>query len=64
MISSAAQYIEMFSAHRHRGPCCDDDTVRDIDDVRNGLSNGALRLVLGRHLAFLKVRLFYLMLRT
>jgi len=61
----AAQYIEMFTAHQHQSFCCNNDTVQDIDDVRNGLFlNRALCLVLGRHLAFLKVHLFFLILYT
>jgi hypothetical protein len=53
----------MFSTYRRRGPCCGDEIVRDIDDVRNGVFlTGALSLVLGTHLAFLKVSLFDLML--
>ena len=58
------QYIEMFSMHRRRDPCGDDnDILRDIDDVRNGLFlTACLHRVLGISLAFLKVNLFDLML--
>jgi hypothetical protein len=53
----------MFSTYRRQGPSCDDEIVRHIDDVRNGLFlTGALCLVLGTQLAFLKVSLFDLML--
>jgi hypothetical protein len=57
------QYIEAFSTHRRRDSNGDDDIARDIDDVRNGvLLESGLRRVLGKHLAFLKVRLFDLVL--
>lgn len=55
--------ISRNSPHRRRDSSGDDDLVRDIDDVRNGLFlQASLHRVLGNHLAFLKVRLFDLML--
>ena len=57
------QYIETFSIHRRREPSGEDDLVRNIDDVRNGLFvNASLHRVLGSYFAILKVRLFDLML--
>jgi hypothetical protein len=57
------QYIETLSTHRRRDSSSDDDIVLHIDDVRNGVFLGSnLHQVLGQHLAFLKVRLFGLML--
>ena len=61
--SHRRQYIETFSMHRHREFSGEDDLVRNIDDVRNGLFlTPTAHRVLGSHLAFLKVRLFDLML--
>lgn len=55
--------MEMFSTHRLRDSSGDDNLVRDINDVRNGLFiQASLHLVLGNDLAFLKVRQFDLML--
>jgi hypothetical protein len=57
------QYIETFATHRRRESSGDDDMVRDFDEVRNGLFvDSTIHCVLGRHLAFLKVRLFNLVL--
>ena len=53
----------MFFRHRHRDSGDNDDIVRDINDIRDGLINGAIHIALGRDLAILDVRLLNLMLR-
>jgi hypothetical protein len=61
--SHRRQYIETFSIHRRRESSGEDDLVRNIDDVRNGLFLMVnVHRALGNHLAILKVRLFDLML--
>ena len=57
------QYIETFCIHRRWVSSGEDDPVRNIDDVRNGLFLKVdVHRALGNHFAILKVRLFDLML--
>jgi len=53
--SKGDTYIEAFTSHRRRDSSGDDDIVRDIDDVRNGIFlNASLHRVLGEYITFLK----------